>query len=76
MVSKNNLQEWLAVRRPEDLIADATLHFHKLPAHALVPLMRSKADFPSDLDAIAIPPTPEEVESAECYVRGLCPKAY
>lgn len=57
-----------------DLIADAVANMRKLPGLALVPHMRSVADYPSDSCAIAVPPTAQELESAHTYVQTLAPQ--
>ena len=65
---------WPIKNSAVSLIADAVANQHKLPAFTIVPHMRSMADFPQDSQAMTVEATPEELESAERFLRGFTPQ--
>ena len=69
-VAKNT---WAVLRNVQELIVDAISNVHKLPPYSIVPHMRPLSAFKSDADAIKIPPTQEELDMAERYIKSLNP---
>ena len=70
----NSSKAWPIKHSAASLIADAVANQHKLPAFTIVPHMRSMADFPQDSEAMTVKATPEELESAERFLRGFTPQ--